>query len=129
MKVYKLATSCIEYDESTEYWTDGKTVNCCRYKIAEADIESFEHFPGDWAKDKKHCYSVSKRLRGADPATFEVVVIPEVAAGTPYQLARDKNFGYVNDKVLPHEELDKMARERLEFYEQWKKEFGTPRVL
>jgi len=73
MDRYKLADVFISYDESTLFWTDGKKVFFRGYEIKGADIESFEHFPGAWAKDKKGCYLVSTKLRGADPLTFSVL--------------------------------------------------------
>jgi hypothetical protein len=82
MKGAKLAAKCNVHDENAKYWTNGKAVFYLGYEVKGADIDSFEQFPGNWAKDKKHCYSVGCRLRGADPATFEVL---------NYTYARDCN--------------------------------------
>jgi hypothetical protein len=73
MESYKLA---MEFDETVEngsYWTDGKKVYFRHYEIKGADIESFLQYPGCWAIDKNHCYSVSSRLNGADVKTFKVL--------------------------------------------------------
>ena len=81
MNGYKLATKCNEHDETSLYWTDGKTVYFRHYAIKGADTETFEQYPGCWAKDKKHCYSGATRLQNSDPTTFEVL-----------------NFTYAKDK-------------------------------
>jgi len=73
MKKYRLAINFIDFDESTFFWTDGKKVYFRGYEIKGADIESFEHFSGSWAKDRKNCYSGNMKLQGADPSTFEVM--------------------------------------------------------
>ncbi len=73
MEGHKLAADFDEHNENAQYWTDGKTVFYRRYEIKGVDIDSFEQFPGSWAKDKKHCYLVGHRLQNADPATFEVL--------------------------------------------------------
>ena len=81
MKGYKLTTAFNAHDENALYWTDGKKVYFRGYEIKGADIESFEQFPGAWAKDKNHCYLTSTRLQNSDPTTFEVL-----------------NFSYAKDK-------------------------------
>lgn len=81
MKGHKLVTGFNAHDENALYWTDGKAVFFRGYEIKGADIESFEQFPGGWAKDKKHCYSGNMKLKNADTLTFEVL-----------------NFTYVKDK-------------------------------
>jgi hypothetical protein len=82
MNGHKLARKCNEHDETALYWTDGKKVYFRLYEIKGADIETFEQFPGCWAKDKKHCYSGATRLQNSDPTTFEVL-----------------NFTYAKDKT------------------------------
>lgn len=77
----KLATEFIEYDQSTNYWTDDRKVYFRIYEMKGVDIESFEQFSGCWAKDKNHCYLTSTRLQNADPKTFEIL-----------------NFTYAKDK-------------------------------
>ncbi len=69
----KLSTVFDDHNETAQYWTDGKSVFFRRWEIKGADIDSFEQFPGSWAKDKAHCYIVGSRLQNADTATFEVL--------------------------------------------------------
>ncbi len=82
MKGNKLVTVFNKNDENALYRTDGKTVYYRMYEIKGADIETFEQFPGDWAKDKAHCYCGGTRLQKADPISFEVL---------NYTYAKDKS--------------------------------------
>jgi len=82
MKGEKLAKDYNADNETALYWTDGKVVYFCGEKIKNADIDSFEQFPGCWAKDKNFCYSGSTKLKDADCLTFEVL---------NYTYAKDKS--------------------------------------
>ncbi|WP_291869400.1 DKNYY domain-containing protein [Maribacter sp.] len=55
------------------YWTDGKDVFHCNSRIKNIDVETFRHFFGVWAKDKKRCFLGSSILKKADIKTFEVL--------------------------------------------------------
>jgi hypothetical protein len=68
---YKLADNFDETNENGLYWTDGKKVYFRHYEIKGADIKSFLQYPGCWAIDKNHCYTVSDRIRDADKETFQ----------------------------------------------------------
>jgi hypothetical protein len=81
IKGLKLANHHDKHDKSTAYWTDGETVYYLHWEIKGADIDSFVHFPGEWAVDKKNCYKASRRIRDADRESFEVL-----------------NFAYAKDK-------------------------------
>lgn len=82
MQGEKLAKVYNGNDEKALYWTDGEVVYFRGDKIKDADIDSFEQFPGYWAKDKNFCYSGSTKLKDADCFTFEVL---------NYTYAKDKN--------------------------------------
>jgi hypothetical protein len=69
----KIANHYDIYDETTNYWTDGKKVYFKNYEIKNADINSFVHFHGGWAVDKKNCYIVNSKLRNADRDSFVVL--------------------------------------------------------
>ncbi len=73
IKASRLADSFEAHNESTMYWTDGKAVYYRGSIIKNADIETFEQFPGAWGKDKNHCYSGGERLNNADPKSFTVL--------------------------------------------------------
>ena len=75
-----------EHDQENWYWTDGTNIFYRHYQIKGADIATFEHFYGIWAKDRKNCYSGSHRLNNSDPATF-------VALNLTY--AKDKDNAWV----------------------------------
>ena len=81
MKGQKPAMEFNAYDENAFYWTDGKNVFFREMVIKNADIDSFEHFPGSWAKDNKYCYSGATKIKAADVTTFNVL-----------------NFAYAKDK-------------------------------
>lgn len=66
----KLSTTFDNTDLDKHYWTDGKSVFHRGYEIKGADIDTFEHFYGLWAKDKKNCYCGSSKLNNTDPKTF-----------------------------------------------------------
>ena len=68
-----LANRFEEYNELAQYWTDGKFVYYRGYVIRGADIETFEQYPGAWAKDKKYCYSGKSRLNDSDSSSFTVL--------------------------------------------------------
>lgn len=76
------AARFIEQDASTHYWTDGTAVHWKQYMLKGADPATFQHFPGSWAKDHKHCYWGNTQLKGADPVSFEAL-----------------NFTYAKDKT------------------------------
>ncbi|WP_343618554.1 DKNYY domain-containing protein [Flavobacterium sp.] len=82
MKGIKPAQALNDYKENERYWSDGKLVYFRYNIIKNADLGSFEQFPGSWAKDKKYCYSLYTRLKNADVFTFEVL---------NYTYAKDKN--------------------------------------
>lgn len=65
MTGHKPATAYDPYDDTTTYWTDGKTMYYRLEAIKGACIENFRHFPGWWATDGKHAYSQSTRLKQA----------------------------------------------------------------
>lgn len=67
-------TLTTEFDESTAlYWIDGKTVMFRRYPIRGADAESFRFFAQYFAKDKKHCYCGSSRIKGGNGSSFRAL--------------------------------------------------------
>lgn len=78
----KLAKVYNSDNEMSLYWTDGKVVYFGGEKIKNADIDSFEQFPGSWAKDKNSCYSGGRKLKDANSLTFKVL---------NYTYAKDKN--------------------------------------
>ena len=69
----RLAGAFIEGDETTAYWTDGKKVRYRHFDVRGADADSFLFYLGAFAKDARHCYCTSRRLTGADPATFRML--------------------------------------------------------
>lgn len=62
-----------KYDRIYEYWTDGQKVYFNFSEIKGVDIESFQQYPGSWAKDKKNCYSSDRKLQGANIESFKVL--------------------------------------------------------
>jgi hypothetical protein len=70
---HKPARNFDKTNENTLYWTDGVKVYFMHHEIKGADIETFEQYPGSWAKDKKHCYSGDSALKGADVQSFKVL--------------------------------------------------------
>jgi hypothetical protein len=95
MKEGKLAQFYDTNDENTLYWTDGKVVYFREEKIKNADIYSFEQFPGCWAKDKNFCYSGNTKLKDADCSTFEVL---------NYTYAKDKTNVWTLEGRIPEAE-------------------------
>lgn len=70
MTILKHALTFDELDDKNQYWTNGKSVYHHNRQVKGADIDSFEHFFGIWAKDCKSCYSGSLKFRNADTETF-----------------------------------------------------------
>ncbi|UQB69973.1 DKNYY domain-containing protein [Epilithonimonas zeae] len=73
MNELKSYESFDELEEQNIYWTDSKSVFYRNFQIKSADLESFEHFFGVWAKDKRNCYSGATKLKDADPNTFSAL--------------------------------------------------------
>ena len=61
--------------KNTAYWTDGKKVFYMDsgHEVEGADIESFLHFHGTWAKDKINCYCYYIKVKKADTKTFQAL--------------------------------------------------------
>ncbi|WP_433766093.1 DKNYY domain-containing protein [Flavobacterium ginsenosidimutans] len=92
MKGSKLAELYDANNENALYWTDGKVVYFRENKIKNVDIDSFEQFPGCWAKDKNYCYSGGSKLKDGDSLTFEVL---------NYAFAKDKNNVWTLEGRIP----------------------------
>lgn len=73
MAKLKFGSSFNELEEDNIYWTDGKTIFYRTLEIKNGDIESFEHFFGVWAKDKRNCYSGATKLKDAESLTFDAL--------------------------------------------------------
>ena len=81
----KLSTEFDQENENQFYWTDGENVFHRGTEIGGADLNTFEHFYGIWAKDKKTCYSGATRINSADAETFKAL---------NFTYAKDKNNVY-----------------------------------
>lgn len=64
----------------------------CGKPMNTIDLESFEVLPKHYAKDRYHVYFNNRILKNADPATFKVNRLTEIA--------RDKNATYKYGKVI-----------------------------
>ncbi|GHU07199.1 hypothetical protein FACS1894151_01170 [Spirochaetia bacterium] len=69
----KLVEKFDEKDENATYWTDEVKVYFRHYEIKGADIETFEHYFGCWAKDKKNCYLGSNKIKDVNKETFTIL--------------------------------------------------------
>jgi len=68
-----------------QYWKDDKAVYCEGRKIRGANPKTFEVLGDSWAKDDKHAYYAMYMVAKSDPASF-------VRLNALY--AKDKNFAY-----------------------------------
>jgi len=76
MEENKLADRFDENNKKdTVYWTDGKKVFYwdSDHEVEGADIESFLHFHGMWAKDKINCYCYYVKIKNANTRTFQAL--------------------------------------------------------
>ena len=60
-------------DPATHYWVQDGQVLFRQYPIRGADPESFRFYLGSFAKDRRHCYVVNRRLTGGNSATFRAL--------------------------------------------------------
>lgn len=70
---HKPASAFIEGDETTLYWLDGKKVMFRHYPVRGADAASFRFYLGYFAKDNKHCYIGSTKLKEAVSKHFKAL--------------------------------------------------------
>jgi hypothetical protein len=78
--------------------TDGKYFFNGIRKMADVDIETWKELENNYSKDKNNVYLYSEKLDGVDPATFEILNLPECGVGTRY--TKDANNVYYNENVL-----------------------------
>ena len=71
--VKKLAGEYKYDNEDSFYWTDKRKVFWCGFEVKNADIETFEHYYGCWAKDKNNCYNGNLILKNANCNFFTVL--------------------------------------------------------
>jgi hypothetical protein len=69
----KPAASHDVHDLRRLYWMNGGTVMCGPAEVPGADPETFVFYVGCFAKDKRHCYFFSGKLRGANPNAFHAL--------------------------------------------------------
>ena len=71
-----------EGDETTLYWIGDGKVMWRQYPVPGAHTESFRFYLGSFGRDRKNCYSQSRRLAGGSGPTFRAL-----------------NFAYATDGV------------------------------
>lgn len=63
-----------EHDPYRLYWIRNGTVVCGRDSVVRgADADSFVFWLGSFAKDRRHCYYMDRRLAGANPLVFHAL--------------------------------------------------------
>lgn len=70
---HKPASVYVEGDETTLFWLDGDKVMFRDCPVRGADAASFRFYLGYFAKDNKHCYIGSTKLKEADSAHFRAL--------------------------------------------------------
>lgn len=70
---HTLTTSYVEGSDTPPYWLDGNTVMYGSYPIRGADASSFRFYLGCFAKDNKHCYIGSAKLKLGNGSQFKAL--------------------------------------------------------
>jgi hypothetical protein len=85
------------------YGKDAEYVFCGAATIPKADVEKWHRIGGHYSKDGRRVFYFNREMRGVDYDSFEVVPVP-----LQFQLARDKDHLYNNDRVIDENQFNEL---------------------
>ncbi|GAA3770982.1 DKNYY domain-containing protein [Flavobacterium ginsengiterrae] len=99
---------------------DEKSVFCGKSILPKANPNTWKKLEENYfySKDQNRIYYFNSLLKGADAASFEVVVVPSIFK-TPNQYAKDKNYFYLGGTICSKEEFEKTIADDIAYNQEF----------